>query len=259
MLVDIWGRTREVYSHQRNSRSRLHLASLLSVQCCFAQPSSAIFLDVVQAFLHELTGIRLSLRAMTHKKDVVLWPISTVLFVVEFKLVEDVFPVIVHIDREPSAAASLTGSLAPSHHRCRLGSAVSHVSLEVGVVRDLVWLAVWVEEDDVHTDAFASESNELGCLLGIGRYVENDETGGHLVRVESGESRFELVVFGIERGRDLWSTRKFGLVRRSVLFLTNDTRVLIGGSGLDQVGTKKTLALLVLDKPEVKKGCTFHD
>ena len=116
-----------------------------------------------------------------------------------------------------------------------------------------------MEEDDGHTDAFASESNELGFLLGIGRYVEDDETGRHLARIESGESRFELVVFGIERGRDVRSMRKLAIVRGGFLFLMNDTRGAVGGTGLRQKGTGRTIELPVLDKSIVKKGCTFHD
>ena len=129
-------------------------------------------------------------------------------------------------------------------------------------MRDLVEMAVWMEEDDGHTDAFASESNEMGCLLRIGRYVENDKTGRHLVRVECGESRFELVVFGIEENRCVWSMRKLVVFRGSFFFLVNDIRRVIGGTGLGQVGTGRTLALLellVLDKSKVNKSGTFHD
>ena len=196
---------------------------------------------------------------MTHKKDLVLGPVSDVLFVVEFKLVEDVFPIIVDINREPSTAASLTSSFGPSHHRSRLGSAISLISLEIGIVRDLVQLAVWMEEDDGQTDAFTSESNELWCLLGTGRYVENDETGRHLVRIESGESRFELVIFGRNGGRNVRSKRKLAMVLGSSLFRTNDTRGIIGGTGFSQVSPGCKLALLVLDNSQVNKGCTFHD
>ena len=68
------------------------------------------------------------------------------------------------------------------------------------------------------------------------------------------------MVFGIERGRDVWSMRDLAMVRgRLFLFLVNDTRGVIGSTGWGQIGTGRTLELLVLDKSKVEKGCTFHD
>ena len=78
--------------------------------------------------------------------------------------------------------------------------------------------------------------------------MENDETGRHLVRIEPGESRFELVIFGRNGSRNVRSKRKLAMVLDSSLFVTNDTRGIIGGTGLSRVSPFCKLAFLVLHK-----------
>ena len=108
-----------------------------------------------------------------------LGPLIKLPVLIELQLIKHVLSIIIDVNSKPSTAASLAGPPGTPHHRRGLGSTISLVAFESGVVRDFVELPVGVEEDDCHADALPSEADELGGFPGIRRYVEDEETGWH--------------------------------------------------------------------------------